>query len=29
MTGCLTVGEGEVFMASKGYRSLDSDTLVP
>ena len=24
MTGCLTVGEGEVFAASQGYRSLDS-----
>lgn len=24
MTGCLTVGEGEVFTASQGYRSLDS-----
>jgi conjugative transfer signal peptidase TraF len=24
ITGCLTVGAGEVFVASKGYRSLDS-----
>ena len=24
ITGCLTVGEGEVFVASQGYRSLDS-----
>jgi type IV secretory pathway protease TraF len=29
MTGCLTVGEGEVFVASKGYRSLDSRYFGP
>jgi type IV secretory pathway protease TraF len=29
ITGCLTVGEGEVFVASKGYRSLDSRYFGP
>jgi type IV secretory pathway protease TraF len=29
MTGCLTVGAGEVFVASKGYRSLDSRYFGP
>lgn len=29
MTGCLTVGDGEVFVASKTYRSLDSRYFGP
>jgi type IV secretory pathway protease TraF len=29
ITGCLTVGEGEVFVASKNYRSLDSRYFGP
>lgn len=29
ITGCLTVGAGEVFVASKGYRSLDSRYFGP
>jgi type IV secretory pathway protease TraF len=29
ITGCLTVGEGEVFVASKTYRSLDSRYFGP
>jgi type IV secretory pathway protease TraF len=29
LTGCLTIGEGEVFVASKNYRSLDSRYFGP